>query len=175
MSRHRVSVLLSSAYLFLLSSCSDLGTDISQQEEHRIIFGKSIDGLTINMDSTEVIDLLGPPNEILIGDFSGVIFLYTQGKHARLSVTIYTVHNSTRLQGVVTVFASAPYSGKSEDGVSIGSSRQMTLRFVGQPDESGEGSQAGSIVDRYFYDTNVFIILYSDGQIEAVGMSVLPK
>lgn len=57
----------------------------------RIVLGDNIDDVRIGDDTMAVIRKLGRPDHIAIGDFDGVIYQYTTGAHAGMSITIWYV------------------------------------------------------------------------------------
>ncbi len=151
----------------LMAGCQLIGSN--RPEEARIIFGRSIDDVSIGDDTTAVARKLGRPNAVLFGDFPGVVFIYTEGKYAGLDVVIWTETG----QGVQVVQVTVPYKGETANGLGLGTSRMRALRFLGDPDSSGEGAGAGSIGDLYCYDDMKFGITYREDRIRALSMSAL--
>ena len=101
--------------LALLFACD------SQEDDQPpgIILGKSIAGIEIGMDSIEVKNRLGEPDEIVQGDFPGVIYLYTTGEFAGLEIEYSGLPEFG--SGVASVCASKPYDGQTGSGWGLGS------------------------------------------------------
>ncbi len=63
--------------LVLLSSCGPVTSPESDLNgTGRIIFGQSIDGVELGDTASVVIEKLGEPDEIALGDFAGVTYYY---------------------------------------------------------------------------------------------------
>ena len=154
----------------LLAAACQLADPIAEpQQEARLVFGEHIDGVRLGDDTTRVIQKLGRPDAVALGDFPGVEYAYTTGAHAGLRVAIWTDTG----EGVQLIEAASPYSGTTAEGVRIGSARDAVLRRVGQPDHSIEGASAGSVVDRYFFGMQTLALGYADGEVERIVMSPL--
>jgi len=153
-------------FLFLLAGCNVINSD--DQEQSRIILGESIDGVKIGDNTKTVIDKLGQPDEILMGDFAGYIYNYKNGIHAGLGVSIL----SEQGKGVSSIGISKPYSGKTISGIGIGSSRENVIQLLGKPTQSGEGAEKGNTIDFYYYEKNKLRFVYSINEIEFIGLSL---
>lgn len=146
----------------VLAGCSLLGLD---GPEGRIVFGESIDGVHIGDSRKEVVQKLGEPDNILLGDFPGKGFIYKEGKHAGMSVTIYTE------KGVKAVGIGSPYTGRTSDGIGIGSNREEVHQLVGPPDETHDNiTGAVEMVDTYHYDDTFFVVSYIENKIVEIMM-----
>lgn len=161
------SAFLTVTLTVFLTNCQVIDNNSQEQHQARIVFGESIDGIKIGLDTTAVVQQLGRPHEIAIGDFPGVAYLYTSGKYEGLSLAIWT----ETMQGVQSVSIAAPYEGKSADGVGIGSSREAVLQLLGLPDSSGAGAAADRLVDLYLFEEIKFGIVYQTGVIRSIAMS----
>lgn len=161
------------AAIFALSSCQILDPNGSRNEA-RISFGKSIDGVEIGMDSSAVIDRLGRPHYIGMGDFEGVIFAYVYpspdgpGYRDSLEVTIFTNPNDANY-GVGGITLRGPYSGRTVDGIGIGSSRDVALNALGAPDHSDLEDSSSRREDVYEWERTHFKVTYVDDEITRIS------
>ncbi len=146
--------------LLLLGGCSLFSA--SEDDEARIIFGVSIDNVEIGDHAKAVRGKLGEPDEIVLGDFAGKIFSYTQGKYNGIQMMI---HDDDE-KGVLFVSIDPPYSGTTREGIGIGTSRSEVLEKFGQPASSEKAAQ--SIGDTYFFDDVAFVIGYRDQAINTI-------
>jgi hypothetical protein len=150
MKKQHVFILLLS--VTFMSGCSLL----ADGDDARVVFGESIDDVVIGDDTTRVVKKLGRPDGILIGDFPGVIYEYTSGRHAGLSLGIWTA------EGVRGVQAASPYEGSTSSGIGIGTARTRLHQILGQPDYTTDNTAGGWRVDQYRFEENRFVIRYSD-------------
>lgn len=157
--------LLLALVLPLLAGCPSL-FEVSEDDDPeyvRIILGKSIDDVEIGDDSTTVIANLGEPDEIALGDYAGYFFLYTRGKHNGISVTIHSE------KGAQAINVRSPYSGVTETGIGIGTSREMVVRILGDTDLYVQLNNH-RVQEIYDYETSSFNVVYNGGSVEAIGM-----
>jgi hypothetical protein len=108
----------------------------SQLNEGRIVWGKNIDGILIGDDSTTVIQKLGRPSGIGLGDFSGYIYEYYEGMFAGMSISISDDSTLGLGFGVFAVHLQAPYNGTTNEGIGIGTSREVAITSFGLPNKS---------------------------------------
>lgn len=168
-----ISVALCAA-IIALSSCQILDPNDSR-DDARIRFGKSIDGVEIGMDSSAVINRLGRPHYIGIGDFYGVIFSYVYpspdgpGYRDSLEVTIFTNPNDANY-GVGSISVRGPYSGRTGDGIGIGSSRDVALNALGAPDHSDVEDSSSQREDVYEWERTHFKVTYTGDEITGIWL-----
>jgi len=123
---------LSHAGLLVLVLAAMIASCDSQEPEPKepgIVLGKSIAGVELEMDSTDVLEILGEPDEIIHGDFPGVIYEYTTGDVATLEVEFSGLPQFGT--GVAAVCATSPYEGETESGLGLGSLRKQVFAQIG--------------------------------------------
>lgn len=126
-----------------------LGCDVTDHESSdvgRLVLGESVDGVGIGSDSLSVRGRLGVPAQIQRGN-RFVMYRYTRAPHAGLSIQFGLDANGS-FDGSTSFSLSAPYRGKTAQGVGLGSSRAAVIRALGEPDFSNVGT-SGLIHDRY--------------------------
>jgi hypothetical protein len=133
-----------------------------------IVFGEHIAGVTLAAGSTDVRSTLGTPDEFVRGDFPSVTYRYTDGAAAGLEVEIATDSLEVASPGeVVTACAYAPYDGKTEEGVGVGTPREKAHRLLGMPEDTlssawtyrGESGPQGWY-DEYYFGNGKFRVEY---------------
>ena len=159
-----VAVLLCSLIMLPGAGCDLDGLLQPHSPGAHIVWGHSIDGLQIGDHPTTAQNKLGKPDEIGLGDFPGVSYGYLQGEHAGVRVVLYTddPNDSGRL-GVVQVEVRAPYTGRTQQGIGIGSPRAAVVEAYGLPEE-------GEI---YSFEASRFRIEYTEERIS--GIVMLPQ
>lgn len=178
----QLALLLIPAILLSLAGCELVGSEnenpSSEEGNGRIVFGASIDGIEIGDDTTAVIDQLGRPDYVGIGDFPGVTFAYAypasggEGLRDSLEVTIITEPDSGWEYGVWTMKASGPYSGETRDGVRIGTTRERVLQLIGAPAKSQSPSDAQGLWDTYCFEKASFVLTYAQSRIRTIRMGL---
>jgi hypothetical protein len=154
------------ALLFFFQACKDTSTQPT--DEGRIVLGVSIDNVEIGDDAPTVSQKLGPPNFVSQDDFKGFIYSYTEGKYSLMRVSLS--EDMSLGLGVIVVLVEPPYTGKTNSGFGIGSSREKALDILGLPDTS---YVSGSTTDdSYFYQRNSFHISYRGGKAYSIAMGV---
>jgi hypothetical protein len=149
----------------LLPGC-DLGADSGQQG--RIVVNESIDGVKFGDDEVAVKQKLGEPSSIGIGDFPGVLYEYNAGKHAGMSIIIYSP--TATPSGVFSISVSSPYQGTTMDGVGLGTARSLILQTYGQP--SMHSQEDSTSWDRYEFGGFLFLLHYRNDVVESLGIGV---
>lgn len=168
----RFVLLLSFAIagLLLLVGCDSLfdSDEDTLVEDARIVFGENIEGVQIGDDSLAVVQKLGTPSGIGIGDFEGWIFFYEEGD---LNQTEITIFRENRLaSGVINMCVYSPYPGETKDGVGIGTSRNLALQKLGQPDFVDENDQR--VCDHYIFGEYGFIVEYRADSLFSICMTI---
>ena len=149
--------------LVLASGCSLFAAD----DDARVVFGESIDDVVIGDDKTQVVEKLGSPDGIMMGDFPGYVYEYMSGRHAGLRVAIWTA------EGVRSVQAASPYEGSTSRGIGIGTARTRVHQTIGQPDYTTDKTAGGWRIDQYRFEANRFVVRYSDDEailVESISM-----
>ncbi|HEX7071279.1 MAG TPA: hypothetical protein VF190_10750 [Rhodothermales bacterium] len=127
-----------------LGACNLFGED--SNDDGRIVPGQSVDNVRLGADTLQVRSILGLPNLVERGA-GYIIYRYMHGRHAGFSIhfgmTEFRQHDGTTSFGL-----SSPYSGRTREGVGLGSPRSAVLEALGTPDFSSVGS-SGFIHDRY--------------------------
>lgn len=151
----------------VLSSCNDFLLD--SDNNYRIVFGNNIERVKIHDDSSTVIRKLGRPTSIGIGDFRGYIFDYEEDD---LNFTHLIIMEDPLLAyGVISMSVEAPYSGKSKEGIGIGSDRDYVLNKLGTPYMTQ--SDSSNIKDTYKFEFNYFSIDYTNKKANRISMFIL--
>lgn len=168
----------------VMSASAQVGCDLFGETEAgrdaRIDFGRSISGVEIGMDTSAVTKRLGRPDFVRLGDFTGVIFTYAYpvedgaGYLDSLSVAINT-NPMDSSYGVIGVEAKGPYSGRSAEGIGIGSTRKDALDAWGSPDDSHMNGVSGHRDDVYEFAENRFRIYYEEGKIASITLLTQPR
>ncbi len=160
-------------YLLALAFCGcESATESADEEariideEARIIFGQSIDGVELGDSFAVVIEKLGEPSSIVLGACAWDIFEYGENDSLYMELVVM---DDPQL-GVCAFSVAYLYDGKSADNIGIGSSRDDALDYLGQPDSSA--SAATGIADYYMFTSNQFIIHYAgDSTITTIVMA----
>lgn len=158
------SVLFSLTFL-LCGGCNLLSNEGQGEQQARIIFGKSIDGVEIGDSADQVIDKLGEPSYIGIGDFIGEIYTYQARNSIMMEVSIS--EDTSLGLGVIHFIVYAPYTGKTENSVGIGTDRSEALKALGQPDYIDN-----KLYDVYLFEHNQFFVSYRQKEIYFIVMAV---
>lgn len=159
--------------LLLLTYCKEKAVEPKDEGGVGIIVpGKSIEGVNLG-DSWEVVEQkIGNPTMggIADGNYrSWIAANYMEGPHAGLS--IYYINNSYDSRGPVDLItASAPYSGKTKEGIEIGSSLNNVRKAYGNPKNTLLFPDRGSIFDYYCFYGKMLLIHYKDST--ATGISI---
>ncbi len=133
----RISLLLPLFLLsFLLSTCKDMGTE--PLGDGRIILGESIEGIHLGDTPERVMELLGPPQYTGHGtasDREWGIFYYDQPTGAEESaIEIWFIGATSTEPGMADAVAvNYGYTGRSREGIGIGTKREDLYRVLGQP------------------------------------------
>lgn len=152
-----------------LQSCKDLLNDPDSGSRHGIVFGDNIEGVKVWDDSSTVINKLGQPSSIAIGDWAGYWFEY---KTDAINYTRVTLSATPLLgNGVISMSVESPYKGKSKEGIGIGSDRDYVINELGNPNSTN--SDSSGITDTYKYNFTYFSIAYADGKAKRISMFVL--
>ncbi len=157
------SVLFNLSFL-LWAGCNLLSNEGQGEQQARIIFGKSIDGVEISDDTTTVIRKLGEPSGFAYPDYAGEIYLYVEDNFVFIEILISYILP----HGVMNLSISYPYSGKTVDGVGIGTPRSDALNALGPPDVSDMLSNV--LIDSYFFEDNTFRVEYHENNFFSIWM-----
>ncbi len=142
--------------LFLAPGCGD---SVSDPHVGRIIPWESIDGIEIEDTPDTVLSAVGRAEKR--GDWDGehgggLVYIYTKGTHAGLEV-LFTERDS-----VVSLRAKDTYSGKTVEGIGIGTPLDLLHQIHGVPDTSTRNYQ------QYFKEDRSFGVTHTDGKIDAI-------
>ena len=153
------------ATLFLLGCALGAGCDAlsDRPQEARVVFGESINGVAIGDDSLSVVRELGNPSETGTDWRGGAVLRYTEGAHAGLEVALAP---DSAGGGVVRVSARAPYDGRSEEGVGLGSEQDEALGAWPQPERSHDLDSLR--YDLYFFGDRFFGVEYAGDRVAAL-------
>lgn len=147
---------------------------VAPNDNDRIVLYESVDGVRIGDDAAMVIRKLGQPSSVVQGDFPGVRFEYHDGVHATMNIVIY---DPTAIpSGVVSLAVFAPYSGKTEEGIGIGSTHQEVLEGLGEPSVHHQSTDSTSW-DDYNNVKYLFIFGYVDNRVKSIqfGLRTWPE
>jgi len=181
MKRVKKMKILNNLILFMLiifmHSCNE---NIYEDEEGGgigiIVPGKSIEGIKPGDYREDVVRKLGQPTQGGIADglFRGWFASdYTDGPHSGLSV--YYIELEDGSHGPVDIIvAGTQYTGKTKDGIGIGSSLKTVHEIYGEPVRTLSGAVTNPpriwIVDIYCINQKHFEIHYEDSLI--TGFSI---
>lgn len=153
-----------------LLSCADLGPE---GEAPRLIPGSSVDGVQFGMSWEEVVRLLGGGYAFGSFDgvpFSGTILGYLTGEHAGLSMWFPEWGEIPSTWGpVIAIEVNESYSGKTREGVGIGSTREQVRAAFGNPGSytDRDGTPA---TDSYVMHGKAVFIQYTLGKVISIRM-----
>ena len=165
----------------LLPGCEifDAGSSGSGNPEWgRIVVGKSIDSISPGMTTSEVKNILGPPDAVGLGDFAGFIYEYGEGSGTVGPVEIAILFAEDYDDRVVSMAVMNPYRGKTTQGIGIGSSIRRVHYVLGQPDTTHVTvwwgrlfrSVAGSV---YGLNDSVTFVITPDREGQIIQISML--
>lgn len=167
--------------MLLILSCKDNPTE--NVEEPRIILGESIEGIHIGDDTTTVIKKLGRPDWIGLGDFDGFTYDYDNKKYPgvpNLTITFYNkIYGLIPAEYFVTgITAHSVYTGKSKEGIGIGTKREFVRKILGEPkristDDAWEAYFFTNVNSAY----DIIFVFYYDSfkQVDSIVMSFIMK
>jgi outer membrane protein assembly factor BamE (lipoprotein component of BamABCDE complex) len=161
----RIQYILIAVSLTILACSNGVQPDATLG---RIVMYESVDGVALGEDTMSVIQKLGRPSSIGVGDFPGVVFEYHEGVHATMSVVIY--NPSAIPSGVTSITVSSPYQGRTAEGVGLGMARDLVMATLGRPLTSFSADSCQH--DRYTAGDDVFQISYRNGTAVSFNLSV---
>lgn len=172
---HRVARLVSAvrlvALILLLPACKQV-VEVAEQTDARIIPGIGVDGVKLGDSRETVIAKLGTLDGGGVADglYRGwMVGEYTEGQHAGLS--IYLVMQGATEPGPVDMFLmKEPYSGKTKEGIGIGSSLKEVRRVFGAPRESMINRSRNTIKDVYCFKGRHLNVGYTDSLLTVINM-----
>lgn len=143
-----------------LFSCNDSGLN-ALFENSRVVPGYGIDGVMLGDSSDEVEQKLGKDYQLGGGDGTGktwILYTYEKGEHKGLRVWFLEQFDSNGrgYPGPVDILeVDSTFTGKTRDGIGIGSSIEDVHKFYGLPIEVRYGSgftyETYCIVNKQFY------------------------
>ena len=125
--------------MVILVSCKDSIVENEDKNVGRINFHEgTIDGVKTGDDTTAVIKLLGKPHWIGLGDFDGFDFNYEDKQKPGMEIIRVTFFNATLNQHpgdyrVTDISVLNSYSGKSKEGIGLGTTRSEVISKLGLP------------------------------------------
>jgi hypothetical protein len=144
----------------------DHGSDPGQRG--RINVDEGIDGVQYGDDAARVTQKLGQPTRIGYGDFPGIILEYAEGRFATMNLTINDP--TATPSGVTSMSVSAPYLGRTIEGIGIGSARTSVLQLFRQPTVRNQAASVYS--DRYGFAKHPFILYFRNNTVESIHLMV---
>jgi len=171
---HRKKIITTIAVFIFISACS-VNHSIDQKKP-QIIFGKEINGITLGDEQGRVFKSLGEPSSSLAFALTGGRFFYGDS----LIITTYLLPGSEleaggdleKFTGVTNIEIQSSFSGKTEDGIGIGSIRTEVIASLGNPELSTEDNKDPSrLTDFYLLTGNELAFLYQNGQIISIAYS----
>ncbi len=161
MSAARIPLVATAMFtLALLCGCGL----IDPADDARIIVAESIDDVRLGDDTTAVIRKLGRPDYIGLGDFAGVIYDYTTGAHAGMSVSIWYVTP----KGARSIGVSAPYTGTTRSGIGIGTTRSRVIEVLGVPYSTKDATHGEWTWEYHDFHSSRIKIGYVDSRVESI-------
>jgi hypothetical protein len=163
-----ISLFLRCAVLLVLAVLMACNKGVESVQQARIDLYQAIDGVKIGDNETIVKQKLGDPNNIIEGDFPGVIFEYTIGRFSGLHVAIYS--QGLTPSGVVSISVSSPYSGTTKEGIGIGSRQVSVRQILGQPASKSQSDSTSW--DRYEAENRYFVAYYRTESVESLTLGL---
>lgn len=174
-------ILIVFVIMLLILSCKD--NPIENVEEPRIILGESIEGIHIGNDTTAVIKKLGRPDWIGLGDFDGFTYDYDNKKYPGVPNLTITFYN--KIYGLIPaeyfvsgITAHSVYTGKSKEGIGIGTKKEFVKRILGEPEYIGANDDWATYRftrSNTLYDISFMFYYDSLMQVKIIGMSFLTR
>lgn len=124
--------------LFITSPTSNITFHV---ERARIILGYTIDGVLLGDDSLTVINKLGEP--IDINDDPDVVYIFN---YPGIELSVRKPLDDSLGTFVAEIKIFDPYSGKTKEGICIGTDRESVLSLIGLPLSSESNS------DKYYFE-----------------------
>ena len=159
-------VVLSIILLFVLCyGCKD--TIVESEEVGKINFQEgTIENIKTDDDTTAVLKILGEPDWIGLGDIDGFSFCYEAKLFpGREELIVFFVNkNYGKRPGdyrVTGISVMNGYSGKSKEGIGIGSSKADVFKAIGLPSAVYEFGE-NYLFERNDKKTNYVIITYDE-------------
>ena len=139
---------------------------VGPSKDGRIVFLKSIERVQLGDDSSTVIEKLGRPSAIVPLRYPTYRFEYYQGLVANLNLTINIPPTRPAEWTGIAVFP--PYSGKTNEGIGIGSLRSSVLQVFGPPSDHLQSSDSTSW-DSFDDSKNMFIVSYVNERLRTIS------
>ena len=154
-SKRSILVLAVSLATSFMMSCSDLGGPGTPIQ--RIVLGKSIDGIELGYTRAQVEQILGKPERE--GYAEGVdrawraADYYKRADRYKAVLQVFYLNTEQEEWGPVDyIWASSGYTGRSKEGLGIGSHRSEVMAVLGSPTQVNTDSSSGEIA--YWYCIN---------------------
>ena len=168
-----VVIILAIAFFY---SCKDSIVENEDKNVGRINFQEgTIEGIKTGDDTTAVIKLLGKPDGIGMGDFDGYIYEYENKNYPGIYILTVTFFNKTLNQhpgeyrvGGVSVLNS--YSGKSKEGIGLGSSKTDVVKIFGNPQAVYEYGELYLFTRTDKKNNYVFFTYDGNLKVKSIGM-----
>ncbi len=142
---------------------------VSPAPEVTIVPYEGVDGVTFGDSEATVIAKLGRPDNTGVGDFPGVFYEYVRGIHATMNVVIYSPGQPHA--GVVSISVQSPYSGKTKEGIGVGSPRVSVQQTMGKADSRGVRDSTSSW-ERYNDDSHLLLVNYRGEVVESITLGI---
>ena len=167
--QHKLSVCL--AIVFTISSCQDMGFQVPEEGGVGIIVpGKSIEGISLGESKEDVEQQLGEPSAKgwTFGVYRGWrFFQYREGLHAGLSIEF--IDYGPSYGPVDLLSALSPYSGKTKEGIGLGSALIFVRQTYGIPRNTLSKPERNWIADFYCFDGKKLEIHYLDSIVTTIS------
>ncbi len=140
-----------------------------EMEKARILLFKSIDGVKIGDDSLTVIQKLGEPDYIgQSGDCDCYILQYYTGIHQGIDIFLIKGFVFDDMYSVFHISGNEIYSGKSTEGIGIGTNREQVIKELG---EAPSDYYSISPIPYGYYKTYMKFIYDSSQNIKVIIMN----
>ncbi len=123
--------------IIVLYGCED--SSVQPEEEVRINFQEgTIEGVKTDDDTTTVIQQLGKPGRIRLGDVDGFYYEYlSKNQPNKETISVFFINKDYgHFPGdyrVVGITVMNDYDGKSKEGIGIGTTRSEVISKLGNP------------------------------------------
>jgi hypothetical protein len=154
-------------------SCKDKGTEPTEEGGIGIIVpGKGIEGINLGDSKDDVKQKLGTPSEAGLADGiyrSWLVYDYFEGPHAGLSV-YFIEEDNTSYGPIDELVAVAPYSGKTREGIGLGTTLNDVHKIYGKPKNELLQPAEHWVEDFYCFNGKKLEIHYVDSVITTMSI-----
>jgi hypothetical protein len=153
--------------VLVLAACERPFRD-ETDDSGRIVLGVSVDGARLGEDTSTVFVKLGRPTRTVRGG-GNIRFYFDSGSSAGIEL-YFDINPDGSLSERSAYHLTAPYAGRTADGIGIDSRRAEVIKAVGDPFSTVRPSEGG-VQDRYASKGNQLVFLYRNDRLVGLGMA----